>query len=803
MLMNEITYTPEVKNILKNSMAKALENNKKKINIEDIFYSLLENNDLVSKYIDTSKYKKSSNKNTKDLPNIEYYEIVKNLFSKTINIAKNNNSKYVSTNHLLLALLEYKKIKDICDIENIPHQQIKEELLKKIKKSNLSKKTVDISKNNKIQNSMLESSEKSFNLLAEYFDVLNYNIDSYCLSREKEIDHIYKILAQKENSNVLILGKAGVGKTNLVKGFVNSINSGKYSIFNETTVLSLKTSSVISGCILRGEFEEKLTKILETVSSIPNIIIFIDEIHSIFNMGNNGENSLNFQNILKPFISNGSIKVIGATTEKEYWGTIKKDKAFSDRFDILNLKEPTPKETKLILKKSLDNYYDFHKINISENNIDLLVDFCDQFLNKDAFPRKAFKFLDFLMASKKIKVFNMPKNFSSYDKISELKRDFKKKLEKNENVNFSDLQKNILEKFLEYQKSYKNYVDSIPKNKLSINKRDLLSGFKEYANISENQIDKFFNSEKTKKIDPKNEEKIKQNIFGQDSQIDHICQNLRRSLFGFKDPIQPLGVYMLIGPTGVGKTFFAREIADKYFSRDSFLKINMSEYEESHSIYRLIGSNPGYVGYEDSNILSIFFEKHKEGVILFDEIEKAHPKVFDIFLQMFEDGELVLGNGDKLNFSNFLILLTGNIGSKFFEKENNSVGFFESKDNTEEIVISEVKKTFRPEFINRLDDIVIFNKLHKDQAREIVSNEINKIINSSNTDTKEISWDNSIADFIINKSNFEIYGGRNVKKTVSKYFFNKLYLFLSSHNYKNKKIGSKIQNDSVIFYFAN
>lgn len=807
MLVEEITYTPELKNIIKSSIAEAINNGGDKLNIDHIFNSYLNSkHEILSEYFSSNKSNSVFNKNITD---IAISQTVKNALKKGHKIALENNSKYVNANHLLLALLDYKAVKNICEEKEIPIEKVKAEISEKIKKINKNNKSLDINnlQKNKSANptkEMLPDSKdlsKRLKTLVDFCSVLSYdehfnNFD--CFEREKEIAEIYKIFSQKENANALILGDPGVGKTNLIYGFVKSLAKNEHSLFNNSFVMQLDLPSVIAGCVLRGEFEERLKKILQIISEMPNCFLFIDEFHSVFNMGSNGENALNFQNILKPYLSNGSVKVIGATTDDEYWRTIRKDKALSERFSVIDIKEPTAKQTKKILKKSKSNYVLFHGIEISENNVGVLVDLCDKFLTKDCFPRKSFKFLDYLLASKKLFSFDLPKEYNQIEKdIFSIKEKIQKSVLTSGNIP-SNLQNNLLQKIEEYNNLFADYISNLPKDKLVISKKDIVKEFKSYSGISENQIHRFFNS-KDKKDITKNSDKIKENIFGQNDQIDFLCKNINRSVVGFKDPIQPIGVFMLVGPTGVGKTFFAREVAKTYFSEDSFLKVDMSEYSEDHSVYRLIGANPGYAGYDDSNILLEFLEKHKEGVILFDEIEKAHPKIFDIFLQIFDDGKLSLGNGKTVDFSNYLILLTGNIGSKYFEKDNNSIGFSSKEENKQELILEEVKKNFRPEFFNRIDEVVVFNKLEVSEAREIVSREILKFIAYANPNLKKVSYDDDLIDFLIEKSDFKTYGGRNIKKTVQRVFFNPLSEFLLSNNYKNKRIRTDLQEESIVF----
>jgi len=807
MRVKEIIYNPEVKNILRNSILIAINENNGLISIEHIFNSFfeIENSSILKQYKKNNKKKKSIK--IPENKEYNYSSIVSSLLKKVKKQAEENNLSYINANNLLLGLLEYKKIQSICEDLSIPHTEIKEKILFQINKPKNPKK-VDLSK--KTKENRRESSEdfrkyfeskneSHISTIQKYCKILNSPdfLDKKCYHRSSDIDNIFKILGQKENSNVLVLGKAGIGKTNLVEGFVKEILDKRYCIFNESSVIQIDPPSLISGASLRGEFEKRLISVLEAIKSIGNCIVFIDEIHTIFNMGTGGESSLNFQNILKPYISNGSIKIIGTTTDKEYFSSIRRDAAFSNRFSLIDLEEPSKKLCKDIISKCSQEYNSFHGIKISKNNIDLLVDLCDKFLVKDNFPRKAFKFLDFISSSKKISIFNLPsKDKDEYKKVTE-----KIISEINIDSDFVEIQKNLSDSQKKYNTDFLSYVKNISDRKRTITKKDIISDFCSYSGVSFNQVNRFVSSqeEKNKKISDKHEI-IRETIFGQDNQIKTVCKNLNRSLFGFKDPHQPLGVYMFVGPTGVGKTFLSKELAKNYFSEDSFLQINMSEYNERHSISRLIGANPGYIGYDDSNILLDFLEKHKDGVILFDEIEKAHEKVFNIFLQIFEEGQLALGDGTIVNFSNFLIILTSNIGSNFFDKDNHSVGFVSKSEDKEEKVLSEIKKNFRPEFLNRLDEILIFNKLELKEAEEIVDKEIIKFLNYADLQSKDISYSKEVVDFIIEKSDFKKYGGRNIKKTTQKEFFNPLSNHLLEEKSNKNKLHSKIKNDQIYFY---
>ena len=654
----------------------------------------------------------------------------------------------VGTEHLLLAYLKTKenKLKTLLEKEGITYESMKEEIiclfgkkankpfymeytnsLKKVleyavvfsKKKGEDKVSVDslsvalLETNESVAKEILLKKIDNFSFVLDeikkqikktseldnIFDLTNLNqktlkSNPILIHREKEINQLIEVLLRKQKQNAIIIGEPGVGKTALVEYLAHLINLNKVPLFlKDKCIYELDISSIIAGTKYRGEFEEKLKRILKKVKDDKKAILFIDEIHNIIGAGG-AEGAIDASNIIKPYLSRGDICCIGATTYDEYVKLFEKEKALERRFQVIKLQEPTTSQTKDILLACKDSFVKYHKINISDSAINDLVYLTNHYVFDRCFPDKAIDILD--MACVRAK-----------------------------NNNDAELKKDVIIEVIE-----KNYNVKIE----IINKAKSL------------------------------EENLNNQLLGQESAIKSICNQIKYIELGINETNRPLGVFLFVGATGVGKTESAKQIALNYFgSTKKFIKLDMSEYNESASLSKLIGSPPGYVGYEKQSLLVDHIRNNPHSVVVLDEVEKAHRDVLDLFLNVFDEGYFYDANKRKIDFTNSIIIMTSNLGFSEEMFHKNKIGYVNNKPNKED-VLSVICKYFRPEFINRMDEIIYFNNLKEDVCKDLTLRYINeyqrKIDISINKD--------EIVTNTLNDQDIYKYGARGIKRKVKK-----------------------------------
>jgi ATP-dependent Clp protease ATP-binding subunit ClpC len=585
------------------------------------------------------------------------------------------------------------------------------------------------------------------------------------IGRDKEVLRIAQILSRKKKNNVVIVGDAGVGKSALVEKLALLISEGNCPTnLLDKRIMSLDLTSLVAGTKYRGQFEERIKVILNELQDAPNVIIFIDEIHTMVGAGN-ASGSMDAANILKPALARGEIQCIGATTFDEYKKNIEKDAALVRRFQKIILQEPTISETKDILKNLKESYEDFHRVEYKEDVIETIVNLSKKYITDKQFPDKAIDILDELGSEKKINV-KIPDIIEKLRKESENVKVRKLEVVKTQDyekaAQLRDEERKILKK-LDNEKGKWNQEQK--ENKKPVYVDDVYNMITNMTGVPINKLD----TKETKSL-LSLEKTISKNVIGQDEAVSIISKSIRRNRVGVRGVNKPIGSFMFLGSTGVGKTHLAKTLANTLFGDpEKIIRVDMSEFMEKHNVSKLIGSPPGYVGYDEGGQLTEKIKNNPFSVVLFDEVEKAHKDVFNILLQILDEGHLTDSFGRKVNFTNTLIIMTSNVGAKKVSDFGAGVGFTDgtNRDKVKDSIIQKaLKQQFSPEFLNRIDDIIVFNKLDKKSLKKIVSIELSKLNDRLKDSGYKITFDNTIVNEILEKNSEEDYGARPIKRII-------------------------------------
>lgn len=621
------------------------------------------------------------------------------------------------------------------------------------------------------------------------------------IGREKEIERAIQILARRTKNNPVLVGEPGVGKTAIVEGIAQCIitNNVPASFVNKKLIM-LDLPLLIAGTMYRGQFEERIKKVLDEIISKGDTILFIDEIHTIVGAGS-AEGSLDVANILKPALSKGKLRLIGATTFAEFRKFIEKDPALERRMQKVIVNEPSEEDTIAILNGIKANFETHHSVNIGDEAIKAAVEFSVRFIHDRFLPDKAIDLIDEAASAWQIKNKTEEKSVRQVlqHDLARIKADKEKEVElenfaKAANLRTLELR---LEDKLAKLKDIKKPING------EITREDIAKVVALWTNIPVETL-KIEDQEKFAHL----ENTLKKNIIGQDEAVEIISAAIRRNKTGLSDPNRPIGSFMFLGPTGVGKTELARVLSQELFgSRKNLIKIDMSEFMEHHNVSRLVGAPPGYVGYDEAGKLTEEVRQKPYSIILFDEIEKADVQVFNILLQIMEDGELTDARGRRVSFRNTIIILTSNIGMQEMNRQA-VIGFNETKkDNLtsryEEIKIETLKKlreTFLPEFINRLDGTVVFKPLNKEEIRQITELQINLLIERMSKQDFSLIFDKKAVDFIAQKSFNPEFGARPIRRTISDLIETPLSEQILENNFKKgDSIKISVKKENIVF----
>ena len=713
---------------------------------------------------------------------IELSPRVKEVLRNAKNIANTLGHDFIGTEHVMFALLtssDNTAVSLLSDGFKINIASLREDLLEALKEGSGSSSDDDIIK--------LERSEQQNSVLPKKLLALGVDLTQKArenkidpvIGREEEIERVIEILCRKTKNNPVLIGEAGVGKSAVVEGLAHAIVKGTVPEFlQDKIIFSLDIGSLMAGTKYRGSMEEKLKETIETIIQCGNIIVFIDELHTLAQAGGE-KGEVNPSDMLKPYLARGELQTVGATTTDEYRKFIEKDKALERRFQPVLINPPTVEQTVEILRGIRDSYEAFHKVKITDEAIEAAASLSDRYIMDRSLPDKAIDLID--EASSRAKVNGMSTPLPLKEKQEELNRleqdkkeaiiaqNFEKAASMRDKINFANEELEQLKRRLEEEKLNKS---------VSIGFDDIARVVSSWTRIP---VSKLTATEKEKLLDLENV--LHKRVVGQDEAVVAVSKAIRRARAGLKDPNRPVGTFLFIGPTGVGKTELSKALAEALFDDENhIIRLDMSEYMEAHSVSKIIGSPPGYVGHEEAGQLTEQVRRKPYSVILFDEIEKAHPDVFNILLQILDDGRLTDSHGRVINFKNTVIIMTSNAGvnEQAYKKNREKYALAteeEQKALDEEaknILLSAIKLKFRPEFLNRIDSIVTFKTLSKFELAMVAKILITKLSNKLKNQNIEIKLTEEALKYLVEKGYNSEWGARPLRRVIEQDIEDKL-----------------------------
>lgn len=719
-------------------------------------------------------------------PAKEYSNKVRQIFDRARLFAQKRKKVSASEEDILLAILndDDSFTNLMFMLSGLDKKIIRDNLIRLQKEEKSSNTSNNLSEN-------LKKFAKNLNEMAEAGKI------DPVIGREDEVERVIQILLRRTKNNPILIGDPGVGKTAIIEGLAQRIVDGKVPfVMKEKTIVSLDLASMIAGTKYRGDFEDRLKKLFGELEQREDVVLFIDEFHMVLGAGAS-EGSMDAANILKPILAKGDIQIIGATTIDEYRKHVEKDQALTRRMQPVHVEEPNKDDTIKIIEGLKDKYEDHHNVEITDEAIKAAVDLSQRYIQDRFLPDKAIDVIDEACSKERIKNYKENKNQVSkkeiLDKLIE---------EKNMAINEQNF-----EKAASLRDQINETREKLEKEKEE-KKTDLKISFDEVAKIvsswSKVPITKLTEDEKQKYMDLDID--LKKEVIGQDKAIDKISHAIKRARVGLKDPKKPIGSFIFVGPTGVGKTYLAKSLAKNLFGdMDNLIRMDMSEYMEKFAVSRLVGSPPGYVGYEEGGQLTEAVRKHPYSVILFDEIEKAHPDIFNLLLQILDDGRLTDGQGRTVDFKNTIIIMTSNVGVSSLN-QNPKIGFGtgdvekEIDDSNKEIINKAIKNAFAPEFLNRLDDIIMFNSLDKDAIKEITKILLEETKERLKNLGIEINYNKRVVDLLSEGGFSKEYGARPLERHITNKIDNQLAEeILEGKLSKDMKINLTVKEGKINF----
>ena len=701
--------------------------------------------------------------------------VIENAFAE----ARKLNSDYIGTEHLLIGIMregDSIAIRILLDL-NVNVQKLYNEIVKSLNEDEGIMKQDNGTKQNL-------GSYNSTPTLNQFGDDLTKKamegkLDPV-IGRKDEIERVIQILSRRTKNNPCLIGEPGVGKTAILEGLALKIVSGDVpQILKNKRVVTVDISSMVAGAKYRGDFEERIKKALNEAKKAGDVIIFIDEIHTIVGAGS-AEGAIDAANILKPLLARGEIQLVGATTLNEYRKYIEKDSALERRFSPVTVLEPSEEDTIKILEGIRDKYEAHHNVKILDESIDAAVKLSVRYINDRYLPDKAIDLIDEASSRARIKTYTEP------DIIKKLQKEIEEiDNEKEDAISMQDFEKAAIlrdkkaERQEKLDKEQEKWKNKEAKQITNITAEDIADVIAKWTGIPVKKINETEN-EKLKNL----EKNLHERVIGQNEAVEAVAKAIRRGRVGLKDPNRPIGSFLFLGPTGVGKTELSKALAQSLFGNENaMIRIDMSEYMEPHSVAKLIGAPPGYVGFDDGGQLTEKIRRKPYSVLLFDEVEKAHPDVMNMLLQILEDGRLTDAQGRTVNFKNTVIIMTSNIGARFIT-EKKSFGFTVEEsvqtqdkkeyEDTKKEVMAELKKSFRPEFINRIDEIIVFHKLNDDEIEQIIDIMLKQVQNRLKAQGIEITIDDSVKKLIASKGVDKAFGARPLRRTIQNLVENRL-----------------------------
>ena len=700
----------------------------------------------------------------------------KNIIETAVTIARSLGHGYVGTEHLLIAILRDSSCyaMDILDAMNVSAADIAEEITKSVNVSqnDASPKSKEQSKG-KTETPTLDQFGRDLTAIAR-----QGKIDPV-IGRQKEIERVIQILCRRTKNNPCLIGEPGVGKTAIAEGLALKIASGEVpEILKDKRIVALDLTGMVAGTKYRGDFEERIKSAIDEVSKAGNIILFIDEVHTLIGAGA-AEGAVDAANILKPALARGEMQVIGATTIEEYRKNIEKDSALERRFQSVLVGEPSREEAVEILKGIRDKYEAHHKVKITDEAIEAAVKMSSRYIGDRFLPDKAIDLIDEAASKVRLRAYTPPEDIRELEE--KIKRINEEKASAVNSQNFEqaaalrDEEKEVkahLENAKEGWKKQNSETNGV------VTPDEIAAIVSEWTHIPVVQL----TEEESQRL-LHMEEELHRRIVGQDQAVSAVAKAIRRGRVGLKDPNRPTGSFIFLGPTGVGKTELCKTLAATLFGDESaMIRLDMSEFMEKHTVSKLVGSPPGYVGYDEGGQLTEKVRRKPYSVVLFDEIEKAHPDVFNMLLQILDDGVLTDSQGRKVDFKNCIIIMTSNVGAKLITNAGNAALGFKgeegngtmSQSDIRDAVMGELKKCFRPEFLNRVDDIIVFEQLNKDDIKEIARRMLKTLKNRVHDMGIELSFDDSAIEKIADEGFDPVYGARPLRRAIQSEIEDKL-----------------------------
>lgn len=724
----------------------------------------------------------------------------KRLLELSLMEARKLNHNYITPEHMLLALIKESEGVAYTILNNLglDFDKLQKEVVKAFNPENTQGTTnTGKAKSKNTNTPTLDQHGRDLTQMAE-----EGKLDPV-IGREQETERVLEILCRRIKNNPCLIGDPGVGKTAIAEGLAQKIVSGNIpEILKDKRVVTLDLSSMVAGSKYRGEFEDRIKKVMEEVSKAGNVILFIDEIHTIVGAGG-AEGAIDASNILKPALARGELQCIGATTIDEYRKYIEKDTALERRFQPVTVGEPTKEESIQILKGLRDKYEAHHGVKITDEAIIAAVELSDRYITDRYLPDKAIDLIDEAGARVRIKNLTVPPDLKGLEEELE-----KTQKEKEDAIRVQDFEKAA--QLRDKEKELKEKLDGSKNDwkKQQNHVSTQIVGEEEIAQVvarwTSVPVEKLTETESERLL--KLEEVLHKRVIGQEEAVKSISRAVRRARVGLKDPKRPIGSFIFLGPTGVGKTELSKTLAEAMFGdENNIIRIDMSEYMEKHAVSRLIGSPPGYVGFDEGGQLTEKVRRHPYSVVLFDEIEKAHPEVFNILLQILEDGRLTDSKGKTVDFKNTVVIMTSNVGAHTIKKQK-FLGFSTSEDEAEsqyekmkENVMDELKRSFRPEFLNRVDDIIVFHSLDEKDLRKIVKLMLKEVSNRMANQEINIEFDEK-AEELLSKEGFDpSYGARPLRRTITKVVEDKLSEeILKGAIKKGDQVHATVKDDKLV-----
>ena len=694
--------------------------------------------------------------------------IIENAFIE----ARKLGSEFIGTEHLLIGIMregDSVAVRIMMDLKADP-QKLYNEIIKVINEED------NVNSSTKQGKSKTRGSFNQTPTLNQFGTDLTKraaegNLDPV-IGRKEEIERVIQILSRRTKNNPCLIGEPGVGKTAVVEGLAEKIIAEDVpEMLKSKRVVSLDIASMVAGAKYRGDFEERIKKCLEEVKKAGDVILFIDEVHTIVGAGS-AEGAVDAANILKPLLARGEVQVIGATTLNEYRKYIEKDSALERRFSPVNVGEPSLEETTQILKGIRDKYEAHHNVKITDEAIKASVELSTRYINDRFLPDKAIDLVDEAASRVKMRIYTQPESIKKLeDKITELDKDKEDAIRSQDFEKAAKLRDKVKEEKEKLAKEKEKWHNKNTKSVTTLTEEDIAEVVSSWTGVPVQKLTQSEN-EKLKNL----ETILHQRVVGQNEAIEAIAKAIRRGRVGLKDPNRPIGSFLFLGPTGVGKTELSKALAEALFGNENaMIRVDMSEYMEPHSISKLIGSPPGYVGFDEGGQLTEKIRRKPYSVILFDEVEKAHPDVMNMLLQILDDGRLTDAQGRTVNFKNTVIIMTSNIGARMIT-DKNTLGFSASTNQKEEAqkeyenikkdVMGELKKQFRPEFINRIDEIIVFHKLTDEDVKQIIDIMLKQLQKRMREQNIELEIDDSVKELIAKKGVDTNYGARPLKRAI-------------------------------------